>query len=100
MTILVRWSAVPAVVETWNPREAHPRRLDIVGEPTAARPWRVRDAGSGSRPAGDTRPDTPSRPPRCQSAAATRVAFAARPNRARTTHRRRRHVIPAGRNAR
>ena len=25
MTVVVRWSAVPAVVETWNPHEAHPR---------------------------------------------------------------------------
>jgi len=91
VTVLVRWIAVPAVVETWNPHEAHPRsprRRQRPGVGVSA----TRAAGT-VRPAmsRDTRPDTPGRPPRCQSAAATRVVCAARTYRACRAHRRRRH---------
>jgi len=118
MTIPVRWIAVPAVVETWNPHEAHPRRLDIVGEPAATRPWRVRDAGGGNRPSGDVKGHSARYASLASSAAKRRCNSSgvrgthlpsvrrtptapARPNRACSTHPpSAQRVIAAGRNAR
>ena len=68
-TALVRWSAVPAVVETWDPHEAHPAQWASRQRPgpgvSAAREAEAVSSG----PAGDTRPDTPIGPPRWQTAA-------------------------------
>jgi len=56
MTVLVRWSAVPAVVETWNPPEAHPRRRRADSGQALACPRRGRlSRDSGNRPSGDVK---------------------------------------------
>ena len=69
MTVLVRWSAVRAVVETWNPHEAHPRsprrrQRPGLGVSATRAAETVRPAMSR-----DTRPGTRRRPRRRQSAA-------------------------------
>jgi len=72
VTVLVRWIAVPAVVETWNPHEAHPRSPRRRQRPglgvSATRAARAAEAVRRAM-SRDTRPDTPRRPRRRQSAA-------------------------------